>query len=169
MIAAIGRTAFAEAYGPHNSPEDLSAHLAFTYTAEKIEAEMAARCEYLVAQHDSIDCGFGKLRHSENKPECIPGQNPFEVHQIYLLQPFHRRGIGSKLMDGLAELAVSKSGDGLFLGVWEKSTWAIGFYESWGMQKVGQQIFRVGEDDQTDWLMYRGLVSCTKDVRHPVK
>lgn len=78
-----------------------------------------------------------------------------EIHQIYVLKTFHRRGIGSLLMDGIAELAKSKGADGLFLGVWENSPWAIRFYEGWGMRKVGKQIFRVGSDDQTDWLMYR--------------
>jgi ribosomal protein S18 acetylase RimI-like enzyme len=157
QIAQVGRIAFTDSFGPFNSEEDLASHLDGCYQPHLIESEIATGCRYLVAEVDSCLAGFAKLRESE-PPSCIPGRRPFEVHQIYLLAKFHRRGIGSELIKRGAELVRESGGDGIFLGVYEKADWGISFYQSCGFRKVGEHVFRVGQDDQTDWLMYLQLL-----------
>lgn len=158
-IVSIGREAFTAAYGPHNTTEDLQRHLTNTYTTETIEQELNAGCRYLIADVEGVPAGFGKLRYvsAEDRPQGIPGNHPIEIHQLYFLPSFQRRGVGGRLVTELGALALSMDGDGLYLGVWEKADWAIGFYEKCGMTRIGTKVFRVGNDDQSDHLMYLPL------------
>ena len=94
----------------------------------------------------------------DRHPEEVPGIRPVEIHQVYLLPDHHRKGIGTKLIEELVRYAKhSMGGDGVFLSCWTKAEHAIHFYQKCGMYKVGSTIFRVGNDDREDWLMYKSL------------
>jgi ribosomal protein S18 acetylase RimI-like enzyme len=41
----------------------------------------------------------------------------------------------------------------MWLGVWERNRRAQAFYRKWGFHTVGEHIFQLGSDAQTDWLM----------------
>ena len=56
-------------------------------------------------------------------------------------------------MQKAIEVAQSKSKKELWLGVWEENPEAIGFYQKMGFEKFGTHIFKVGEDEQMDYLM----------------
>ena len=43
--------------------------------------------------------------------------------------------------------------DCLWLGVWEKNTKALAFYERVGFRKFGRHIFMLGNDRQEDFLL----------------
>ena len=43
----------------------------------------------------------------------------------------------------------------LWLGVWERNTRAISFYEQWQFATVGDHKFSLGSDNQTDLIMAR--------------
>ena len=47
----------------------------------------------------------------------------------------------------------------IWLGVWERNARAISFYERWVFEKVGDHVFRLGSDDQTDLIMARPVHS----------
>jgi ribosomal protein S18 acetylase RimI-like enzyme len=42
-----------------------------------------------------------------------------------------------------------------WLGVWEKNTSALAFYRKKGFTEAGTHTFRMGEEDQTDYIMKR--------------
>ena len=43
----------------------------------------------------------------------------------------------------------------LWLGVWEHNARARAFYSKWSFREVGEHIFQLGADSQTDILMER--------------
>jgi ribosomal protein S18 acetylase RimI-like enzyme len=45
----------------------------------------------------------------------------------------------------------------MWLGVGEDNQRAQRFYRKWGFQVVGEHIFQVGSDPQTDLIMERAL------------
>jgi hypothetical protein len=45
----------------------------------------------------------------------------------------------------------------MWLGVWEHNHRAKAFYERWGFGAAGVEIFRLGNDNQTDLLMQLAL------------
>lgn len=156
LIAEIGSEAFTAAFGPHNTPENLRQHLESNFTTSVVKSEFDNRSQYLIAEVDSHATGFGKWKVHAG-PDFVPGINPVEIQQLYLLPKFRRLKIGTRLIDELTNLARKENADGLFLGVWKQANWAIRFYENCGFEPVGEQIFRVGQDDQVDWLMYKAL------------
>ena len=59
---------------------------------------------YQVAYVDGEPAGFGKLRDS--KPAaCVSDAGSLEIQQMYLLEEFHRPGVGGELMRVLLDLA----------------------------------------------------------------
>ena len=66
-------------------------------------------------------------------------------------------GIGPALLQACFELARSEAYPAMFLGVWEHNPRAQAFYRKWGFEKVGEHLFQLGDDPQTDWWMYRAL------------
>ena len=47
--------------------------------------------------------------------------------------------------------------DGLWLGVWGKNDRAIQFYRQWGFLQMGTQTFVLGNDRQTDLVLWLPL------------
>jgi ribosomal protein S18 acetylase RimI-like enzyme len=66
-------------------------------------------------------------------------------------------GIGAALMRAVLDAARRNGRKTLWLGVWERNARAIAFYERWGFEVVGEHVFRLGSDEQTDLIMERAV------------
>ena len=156
-LCQLGRDAFAESYGPFNTPEDLAAHIEQTYAPKLIRTHLEDDSQtYLLAQVDGAAAGFGLLS-SGPSPEAVLASKPFKVQQLYVLRSYQRLRLGSKLIEALATLAVGKGGDVIWLTVWEHADWARKFYQRCEFEAVGKVEFKLGSSDQTDILMARTL------------
>ena len=60
-------------------------------------------------------------------------------------------------MRAVEAMAQREGHDDVWLAVWEHNARAIRFYEKHGFARVGEQLFRLGADTQTDWLMARAV------------
>ena len=76
-----------------------------------------------------------------------------EIERIYLIKKFQGKGFGKKMIEFAKEIAIQKKKNRIWLGVWEKNPKAIGFYQKMGFEKIGTHIFKVGEDEQLDYVM----------------
>jgi ribosomal protein S18 acetylase RimI-like enzyme len=65
--------------------------------------------------------------------------------------------VAAALMQACLDQARKAEHDVVYLGVWEHNPRAIAFYRKWGFEKVGEHVFLLGDDEQTDWLMLRPL------------
>jgi len=54
--------------------------------------------------------------------------------------------------------AASPRSRSMWMGVWERNTRAIAFYTKWGFVDVGEHVFPLGSDRQTDRVMWRADV-----------
>jgi ribosomal protein S18 acetylase RimI-like enzyme len=45
----------------------------------------------------------------------------------------------------------------MWLGVWEHNPRAQRFYARFGFERVGEQVFLLDDDRQTDWIMERKI------------
>ena len=82
----------------------------------------------------------------------MPNDN-LEIERIYLKKKFQGKGLGKKMIEFAKEKAIQKKKNRIWLGVWEKNPKAIGFYEKVGFEKIGTHIFKVGNDEQIDYVM----------------
>ena len=155
LLAEVGRRLFTEAFADQNRPEDMVAYLTTSFGPEIQAAELADPASVtLIAERKGIFAGYARLK--EGKPALeIPGQHPVELVRIYTELEYIGQGLGSALMQACLREAERRECDSVWLGVWEHNPRAIRFYERWEFIKAGTQVFRLGEDLQTDYVMYR--------------
>jgi ribosomal protein S18 acetylase RimI-like enzyme len=87
----------------------------------------------------------------------VQADRPVELSRIYVAANWIGRGVGAAIMQRCIDEARASDSDVLWLGVWERNERAIKFYEKWGFTKVGEHVFVLGSDPQTDWLMARAI------------
>ena len=80
-----------------------------------------------------------------------------EIQRIYVAKKLQGEGLGAHLMGVALDLARARGKSYVWLGVWEKNTSAIGFYENAGFRKAGTHSFTIGNDVQTDFIMRKDL------------
>jgi ribosomal protein S18 acetylase RimI-like enzyme len=76
---------------------------------------------------------------------------------LYASQEWLGRGVGGALMQACIDEGRQKGFRTLWLGVWEHNNRARAFYRKWNFREVGEHIFRLGDDSQTDILMERSI------------
>ncbi len=164
MLAALGRRTFEEAFADQNTPENLAAYVSATYTTEQFDKELRdENSVFYVARLNQTPVGYAKLRKNSLPKNSIleNAQTPrlvmpcMELQRIYVLQEIIGLGVGKLLMEKCLQTAECESCAAIWLGVWERNTKAIAFYEQWGFTVFGSHIFYVGHDAQTDLLMRR--------------
>ena len=79
--------------------------------------------------------------------------NSVELERIYVLSSYQRNHVGQALCDKAIEIGKEHHFDWIWLGVWEKNPRAIRFYERNGFEKFDNYVFKLGLDDQTDYMM----------------
>ncbi len=72
---------------------------------------------------------------------------------------FQGNGYGRDPMAFALEQAGRRRKKYAWLGVWERNTAAIAFYEALGFRQAGRHPFRMGEELQSDYIMRRELTS----------
>lgn len=158
-LTELATRTFRDAFGAQNRPENIEAYVAATYGPELQAAELRdpARATLLVEMEASL-IGYAQLREGP-APSVVRGPAPIELLRFYVDRPWHGRGVAPALMGAVIELARSRGGGTLWLGVWEQNPRAIAFYAKSGFADVGSQPFQLGTDLQRDRVMSRPLGS----------
>ncbi len=157
LLAEIGARTFSDTFADDNTPENMAAYLAASFSPEKQAEELAdpTAC-FLIAELDGAAVGYAELRAGE-PDRCITGPRPIELVRIYSVKDRIGHGIGAALMQACIEQAHAQGCQTLWLGVWERKARAIAFYRQWGFAQAGTHVFRLGDDPQTDLVMQRSI------------
>jgi ribosomal protein S18 acetylase RimI-like enzyme len=157
LLAELGARTFADTFAADNKPEDMAAYLAAAFSPEQQAAELAdPRATFLLAELDGRAVGYAAIRASD-VPACVTGAKPVELLRLYVMQEWFGRGVGEALMRACVSEAQQAGYQTMWLGVWEHNGRAQSFYRKWGFNFVGEHIFQLGSDPQTDLLMERAL------------
>ena len=169
-LAAFGERTFRDAFGADNSPEDVAAHLAATYSPARQTSELAdpRRTTLVVLAHDGELMAFAQLLAGD-APPLVTGPAPIELLRFYVDRRQRGRGVAHTLMAGVLDAAAGRGARTIWLGVWEQNPRAIAFYRKWGFRDVGSQEFLLGSDRQTDRVMMRPVddIGGSDQVGHP--
>lgn len=157
LIADISRQTFYETFAESNTTEDMENFMNEQFSRDKLikETEEPGNI-FLLAYEDSEAVGYAKMRDGEKRPE-FKGLCSIEIARIYALRKSIGKGVGRELMQKCIDIAREMNRDIVWLGVWEKNERAIQFYQKWGFEKFAEHDFVLGNDVQTDWLMYKRL------------
>ncbi|ULQ57512.1 GNAT family N-acetyltransferase [Flavihumibacter rivuli] len=161
LIADLSRSTFYDTFAADNTAEDMDLFMNEQFTKASLEAEVGKEgLAFFIAWLGTDPVGYLKLNSLPGRADFLPGAtNPIELSRIYTVKHCIGKGVGAGLLKKAFDFAQAHQHDWIWLGVWEKNTRAIGFYRHHGFERVGQQVFILGNDPQTDWIMAR-QVNC---------
>lgn len=149
----IARQTFSDMFTEYNSPENLKKYLDEKLSIEKLSEELSnPHSQFYFAQIGEGVVGYLKTNTGEAQTE-LKDLNAFEIERIYVLQAYHGKKVGQQLIDKALEEARKTTCMYVWLGVWEENHRAKQFYSKNGFVKFDTHIFRMGDDEQTDWMM----------------
>lgn len=158
ILVEISIKTFVSAFENQNNPEDFKAYMDRAFSKEQLKKELLnENVSFYLVYHDNIHVGYYKLNEREAQTEPF-GDTSIEIERIYVLNEFQGQQFGKQMLFKIIETAKEKKLKFIWLGVWEKNTAAIRFYERHGFVKIGTHPYYIGNDKQTDWLMRLDLV-----------
>ena len=153
-LAHFAARTFAEAFGEQTAPDDMSAHLANTYTPALQAAELAdPDVITLLALRDASIVAYAQVRRNGKAPACVDTGDAVEVQRFYADSSVRGAGVARQLMERALDAAIELGGRHAWLGVWQNNERAIRFYRKAGFVPVGTTVYVVGSDHQTDHVM----------------
>jgi diamine N-acetyltransferase len=154
----FGARTFFESFAKDNTPEDMRKHLESAWRTELQAAEIADPLldTLLACDARGAFAGYAQVR-DQLAPPGVATVKPVELKRFYVDAPWHGKGLAQRLMAAVESCARRRGGRELWLGVWERNARAQAFYRKCGFEKVGTQIFVVGDDPQTDHVMLKRL------------
>lgn len=149
----ISRTTFRDTFAEHNSEEDLNHYLDEQLSIHKLSEELNNPYStfYFASENEKI-VGYLKLNFSTAQTELID-EKAFEIERIYILKEYFGKGLGQFLLNNAIIIGKKMQPSYIWLGVWEKNSRAIRFYEKNGFEVFSSHLFTLGNDVQTDLLM----------------
>lgn len=154
-VAAFGRRSFSETFAADNRPADLATYLESAFSPDIQRRELqnpATTC--LTMERDGILIAYAMLCDGKVSAH-VTDPTAMELQRFYVDKSAHGTGLAQALMSACIATAMARGAGTLFLGVWERNTRAIRFYNAQGFAEVGRQTFMVGEDVQQDLVLAR--------------
>lgn len=153
LLQEISKKTFFETFASSNTAEDMNKYLQTSFSAEKLSSELNnPNSFFYFAVAEGRVIGYLKLNIGQAQTEML-AENALEIERIYVLQDFFGKQIGQILYEKALQVAQVKQVSFVWLGVWEKNTRAIAFYQKNGFITIGKHIFKLGDDEQTDFIM----------------
>jgi ribosomal protein S18 acetylase RimI-like enzyme len=157
LLAELGAQTFAETFGEDNTPEDMAAYLAGSFSLQKLTEELTDPLSlFFIAEVEGHAAGYAKI-HAGEAVQGVEGQKPIELVRLYVYRKWLGRGVGQALMRRCVNEARELGFQTIWLGVWERNSRALAFYRKWDFREVGEHIFQLGSDPQRDILMQRAI------------
>jgi len=156
-LQQISRQTFIETFSDSNSEENMAKYLEESFTIEKLSEEVrnTASLFYFALLNGQV-IGYLKLNTGSAQTEA-EDEKALEVERIYVLSAYHGKKVGQLLYDMAIQVAGELDSTYVWLGVWEKNSRAIRFYQKNGFVAFDKHIFKLGEDEQTDVMMKKIL------------
>lgn len=152
-LIEISRDTFVAAFEKENNPEDFRNYIIDAFSIERVKAELLnSNSSFYFVYLKDVLVGYFKLNKNEAQNEQFDEQS-MELERIYVLNDFQGKSIGKHILLKAIEIAKSKKSRFLWLGVWQKNTNAVRFYERYNFKIFNEHPYYIGKDKQIDWLM----------------
>lgn len=161
LLQEIGKQTFVETFSESNGVENMLKYLETEFSTQKLKAELSNKdSKFYFAELNGKNIGYLKINFNLAQTE-IKDKNALEIERIYVLNAFHGKGVGKELFNKAIENAKNNNLHSIWLGVWEHNSKAITFYKKNGFTIFDKHIFKLGEDEQTDFLMKKKITNKT--------
>lgn len=153
-LAELGRRAFVVKFGHLYSRANLDAFLDASHSPGTVARELAdPGMAVAVIESGGAIAAFCKIVHVSTLPRHSEARAPFELKQLYTDPGLVGRGMGARLMDWALDQARKAGADELQLSVYADNPDAQRFYARYGLEKIADITFRVGDHIDPEILM----------------
>jgi len=158
-LVSVGIETYRGTFSGMTSKAVMDEYLGTAFDGERIRQEIDNPGSlFLFLEVDGGIAGYIKVNESDAQTD-LREPDGLEIERIYLRSGFQGKGLGRVLLEKGLEIARREGKRCVWLGVWEKNTAAIGFYERMGFVKDGTHDFFMGGERQTDFIMRRAVES----------
>ena len=166
----IARSTFIETFADLNDPQDFTAYVDKYFTAEQLEKEFNTEgSRFYLAEIEGVTIGYCKININRSPLQTDNPKLYFdfteyadktmtEIERIYLKPEYQGKGLAEQMLVVCKYNARKFGSTHIWLGVWEKNKKAIRFYEKMDFDVIGEHVFKIGDDEQRDILMWENLV-----------
>lgn len=157
-IADLGRRAFIVKFGHLYSAENLARFLDDAHAEAKVRKELAdPGMKVAVIEENGALASFCKIVRTSGLPQHTPARAPMELKQLYTDPDLIGRGAGARLMDWALAEARSWGADEMQLSVYADNPQAQAFYRRFGLEKVADIEFWVGDHCDPEFMFARAI------------
>jgi ribosomal protein S18 acetylase RimI-like enzyme len=159
-LSSLSIACFKDTFRGTCTEEDLELFCDFTYSYDILLQESEDKnTEIWVLKEDMNLIGYLKINLNLPLPFPKESISGLEIQRLYIDKPYHKMGLGKKLMNLAESRAVNNKQSIIWLGVWEFNENAKLFYEYNGFSYFGSHPFPIGNTPQTDLWMLKNLYS----------
>lgn len=165
-LASLAAATFPLACPPTAAAEDIAAFIAANLSAQRFsdyltDTDRIVFCANDCASAEDRIIGYTMLvRGIGSDPDIarsVPHRPAVELSKMYVLPSHHRSGAATALMRAGIDWAAAGGGAAVWLGVNKNNSRAQRFYRKHGFEVVGSRAFRLGDQDEDDFVMVRPL------------
>jgi diamine N-acetyltransferase len=154
-LSVLAATTFRDTYAAFNTPENMAAHLAATFSPERQRAEIEDPSTFILVADAAALIAYAHVTRGI-APPAVGDAQAMEIKRFYVERAWHGSGVAQRLMAHTVRGAAERGAATVWLSVWSQNPRAIAFYRKAGFADAGTFPFRLGNDVQTDLLMTRG-------------
>jgi Acetyltransferases len=157
LLQMISAETYKETFAGITSVETMNIYLQEAFNNNKLTEELNnSGSEFYFLYSENNIAGYLKIN-------CAPAQtdinapDSLEIERIYVRKKYKRMGLGKTLVNFALKRAFEMNKNYVWLGVWEKNINAIAFYNKMGFVKNGTHIFKMGNEEQSDFIFKKIL------------
>jgi ribosomal protein S18 acetylase RimI-like enzyme len=157
-LALVGSATFLETYAHMIPGPDMLAHCTEKHGAPFYATWLRDPTATIWLAETEVKSPVGYLLLTRaTLPTEAPQPDDLEIQRIYVLNRFHRTGLGYALMNLAVSKALSRGANRLVLGVHTDNTRALAFYQRQGFAVIDGRTFTVGNSIFCDKVLARPL------------
>ena len=153
QLQSISRETFYETYCSMNTKENMDKYLNENLSISTLEKELKnPNSLFFIIRNLDKNIGYLKLNMGPAQTD-IKDANALEIERIYVIKEYQGKKAGQQLYEKTIQVAKEKMLKYIWLGVWQENPKAIQFYTKNGFEIFDQHVFKLGDEEQTDYLM----------------
>lgn len=152
-LQSISRQTFYETYCTMNTKENMDKYLNENLSISTLKKELKnPNSEFYIIKDLDKNIGYLKLNMGPAQTD-IKDASALEIERIYVIKEYQGKKAGQQLYEKTIQVAKEKMLKYIWLGVWQENSKAIQFYVKNGFEIFDQHVFKLGDEEQTDFLM----------------
>ena len=153
VLAHIAKETFVAAFEKDNNPDDFQDYVQKAFHPDQVLCELQDENSFFFLVYETNEAvGYFKL-NVDGAQTDVHDSDALEIERIYVLEMYQGKNFGKQMLHKIIDLTRKMGKRYIWLGVWEQNSGAIRFYQRHGFKKFGEHVYRIGQDEQTDWLL----------------